>query len=120
LSFSIRGYERLGLNLASVPVGPETVRLRHSVPIRGIIVDPVGQRVQGARIRLVPIGPGGLQQVLQASTRRDGSYQIDGAAPDRHYRVEARRAGCVPHTLRFESGTGLSEAGEWWDVVECR
>jgi len=120
LSFASRGYATLGVGLSSIPRTPVRIALAAAVSVSGVILHANGSPVR-ARVQLVPTEPGGLQHVLQAFTRADGSYSIEGASESRSYRLEAETLDCPTQVLRAASGGSLSAGGGRVDVVpRCR
>ena len=85
----------------------EAVDVRRALPatISGVVRDPQGQAVAGARVCALPGGQGLTRADVAPRcgvSRRDGSYQIEGLWPVRH-RVHASAAGFVA-TVHSQGG----------------
>jgi protocatechuate 3,4-dioxygenase beta subunit len=104
----LKGEKAFSSGQPGVPVAVE-IPLESAVRVKGIVRDPGGRPVAGARVRMLPGygprdpgGPSGLgdSRIRDGCTytAADGSYTLEGLVPGCVYSVEAQSGGFAPST----------------------
>jgi hypothetical protein len=107
----MKGYEVTSFALQPPAGATLELPVRVAAPMRGRVLDTAGLPVRKGIVRFVSMQPGGLHPLIQASTREDGSYEVDGLRSDGLYSVEIETPGCASVRVRQDTGRSLVDAG---------